>query len=191
VLALAVALVIATKELIQCVLGTVFRASTRMFSLGDRVEVGEIRGDVIDHGILGTTILEVGPDHQRTGRALTLPNNMFLTTPVINETHTQSFVLHLMTIPLREGNDWKRAEEIVLRTANDVCGAYLSSARDNMEQLARRHGLVPRSAEPQVMVQLAEPERVNLLLRIPIPVRDKGRVEQAFLRGVLDDLVRG
>ena len=55
--ALAAALVVATKELILCVSGGFLRATTRSFAVGDRIEVSGQRGEVIDLGFLTTTIL--------------------------------------------------------------------------------------------------------------------------------------
>ncbi|WP_146429413.1 mechanosensitive ion channel domain-containing protein [Blastopirellula retiformator] len=75
ILAFAVAVVIALKELIQCISGSIMKAVGRPFKLGDRIEFHNIRGDVIDHNVLTTTILELGPDQmtqQLTGRAIVL-----------------------------------------------------------------------------------------------------------------------
>ena len=70
---LAMAIVWATKETIACIQGAVYRLSSNAFQVGDRINVGEIRGDVIDPGLLSTTVLEVGSGHQRTGRTISIP----------------------------------------------------------------------------------------------------------------------
>ncbi|NJL24780.1 MAG: mechanosensitive ion channel [Calothrix sp. SM1_5_4] len=59
--AVAAALAISTKEIIQCFLGGFYKASTRPFEIGDRIEVNGCRGEVIDHNFLCTTVLEIGP----------------------------------------------------------------------------------------------------------------------------------
>ena len=58
--AVAVAIVVATKELILCLSGALLRATTRAFSVGDWVEIGENRGEVTDHTMLATTLQEFG-----------------------------------------------------------------------------------------------------------------------------------
>ena len=73
VLVLASAIVVATKELIMCFTGGTLRATSQAFRVGDRVEIGAVRGDVIQTGLLTTTLLETGPSHQRTGRLLVIP----------------------------------------------------------------------------------------------------------------------
>ena len=69
VVAIAVAFVVATKELILCVMGSILKTGAGSFTVGDRIQVKDFRGDVIDQNLLATTILEVGPGkltHQRT-----------------------------------------------------------------------------------------------------------------------------
>jgi hypothetical protein len=87
-LAFAVAIVLAFKELILCVLGAMLKTSARSFTIGDRIEINDLRGDVFDHTLLTTTLLEVGPGkatHQHTGRKIVIPNSLFLNTPVMND----------------------------------------------------------------------------------------------------------
>lgn len=186
VMALAVAIVIATKELLLCVLGTILRASAAAFAVGDRIEINGIRGDVIDHGLLATTVLEIGPGLQRTGHAVTIPNSQLLHTAVVNETFTDAYVLHVIAIPLRIDAEWRLVEEAALRVAREVCAEFLAEARKYMYASARLHGLTMPFVEPRVVVQLPVPGQVNLLLRVPTPAREKGRTEQRILRALLE-----
>src|SRR5690606_5223471 len=56
--AIAAAIVIATKELIMCISGSFLRTGSHAFKVGDRIEVGGIRGDVFDTTLLTTTLFE-------------------------------------------------------------------------------------------------------------------------------------
>ncbi len=191
--AIAAALVIATKELIMCVSGTILEGSGRGFSIGDRVEVSGIRGDVFDQTLLTTTILEVGPGHQThqyTGRTVTLPNSLFLTNAIINETATDEYVLHLIVVPVKADEDLPRLERALLNAAVNESSSYLDDAKRNMERIGSSRGLKSLSVEPRVTVQLVEPGRANLVLRLPAPARRRGQIEQAILRTVLPELTR-
>jgi len=184
VVALAVAFVIATKELIQCVSGSVLRTTQNVYSIGDRIEVGGFRGDVIDQGMLTTTLLEIGPGrsfHMHTGRTVVIPNSLLLTAPVVNESAMEQYVVHVFSIPLRVEDDWQRAEEILIEAANEECQPYLDEARRHMETLEKTHGFSSPSVEPRVAVQLADPGKIELLVRVPSPVGRQGRIEQAVL----------
>lgn len=189
VVAIAAALVLATKELILCVSGAVLRAGSGAFSVGDRVELGAARGDVIDISLLSTTLLEVGPGHQRTGRAVTVPNSMLLSAPVVNETFMDQYVVHVVKVPIDpERDEWEAAERALLAAGRDASAEHLEPARRFMDALSKRHGLPNLSVEPRVQVHVAGPREVHLLLRVPAPVRERGRVEQAVLRSYLTQM---
>ncbi|MEZ4338041.1 MAG: mechanosensitive ion channel [Sandaracinaceae bacterium] len=182
---LASAIVLGTKELIMCVSGSIVRATTRSFEVGDRIEVAGLRGDVIDLGVLGTTILEIGPGHQRTGRTLVLPNSLLLSNSVGNETFTEDYVLHTFTVPLDKGADWRAAERRLLAIASDACAGHTEAARTQMDAIGARHGLSSFDVDPRVTVH-PETSGFTLRVRIPTPARERGRLEQEVIRRFLD-----
>lgn len=186
--AVAAALVIATKELLMCVTGTLLEGSAKGFRVGDRIEVNGHRGDVYDQTLLTTTLLEVGPGAntaQYSGRAVMLPNSVFLTHPVINETFTQEYILHTIVVPLKFEDDWQKAERALLDAAQDACTDYLDDARKYMDEVTRARDLHPLSVEPRVTLRIPEPSRLDLIVRMPVPVRRRSRIEQMVLRRAL------
>lgn len=183
--ALAAALVLATKELIMCLSGAVLRASTGAYDLGDRIELDGLRGDVVRIGLLSTTVLEVGPSHQRTGRAVVLPNSLLLSKPVVNESYTDEYVLHTFEVPIARSGDWRGAERRLLELALELCTPWQEQVRARLERLARDHGLPAPNSEPKVSLQLPDEDSLVLLVRIPVPARQKARVEQEILRRFL------
>ncbi|MCC6873770.1 MAG: mechanosensitive ion channel family protein [Sandaracinaceae bacterium] len=186
VVAIAAALVLATKELILCVSGTVLRTTAGSFSVGDRVELAGVRGDVIDTSLFTTTILEIGAGHQRTGRSITVPNSVLMSQAVVNETFMDEYVLHVITIPMASGAGWKRSEQALLAAARAATAEHLEPARRFMNALAAKHGLPQFSVEPRVLVALPSPTEMQLVLRLPAPSRDRGRLEQWVLRDYLE-----
>ena len=189
VAAVAAATVLAAKELIECVSGSLMRSSNRMFDIGDRIEIGDYRGDVIDHSLLATTILEVGPgasSHQTTGRAVVIPNSMLLDKPVVNESFTKTYALHTVTVGLDpRKDDWQLAERCLLKAAGEACASYMAKAAEEFEAMSDQQGLEMPSLEPRVILQLSDANKTLLILRMVVPSRRKGRVEQAVLRRYL------
>lgn len=186
--AVAAALVIATKELILCISGGLVRRVGGAFRIGDRIEVGSHRGDVVAVNMWTTTILEIGAGQQRTGRAVVLPNSQYLTNAVVNESFTQRYVLHVVTIGLAGDADWRKAREFLLAAAQEVVADHLDDARAHMDAVAREHGLSPPSVEPRVFIRLPEPNRKDLLLRFPAPSLERARMEQRIVETYLDRL---
>lgn len=186
--AIAVAVVLATKELILCLSGTVLRMGTNAYTLGDRIEVAGTRGNVLDQTLLATTVLEIGPgqtSQQYTGRAVVFPNSLLLSHPIVNETYLRQYVVHVMTVPLWTEDDWQTAEKLLLEIAMAECAPFLDEARRHMKDLEGKAWLDAPSVQPRVNVQLPEPGRINLLLRIPAPAHRTSRLEQAILKRFL------
>ncbi|WP_418317222.1 mechanosensitive ion channel domain-containing protein [Piscinibacter sakaiensis] len=99
--AVAVAVVIATKELILCFSGSFIRASSRSFSVGDLIEIAGTRGEVVDHNVFVTMVHEVEPStHSYTGRTVVLPNSVFLGQPMRNERLMRDYTYHAFSLTL-------------------------------------------------------------------------------------------
>lgn len=186
--AVAVALILATKELIMCVLGSFFKVVSGSFSIGDQIIVEEYRGQVINQTLLSTTLIEIGPGkemHQQTGRSIVLPNSLFITAPVINESFRQDYVLHGFSIPIKLTAEWKKAEELLLGVAKEVCEPFYKDARKQLVQAARKMSVGTPNIEPRVSVRVGEPDKITLITRVPAPVRKRGRIEQEIVQKFL------
>ena len=189
VVAIAVALVVATKELILCLIGSVLKAGSSTFDIGDRIQIKDYRGDVIDHNPLTTTLLEVGPgkgSHQLTGRVLTLPNAMFVAEALSNETPNARYMFHVISIPFKRDHDWQGAKAAMLETAKRECQPYRDEARRYLVRFSTQRGLEPPSVEPRVTIQVPAPEEIHLVMRMPVPTARRLAIEQAILNVVME-----
>ncbi|AOL22657.1 Small-conductance mechanosensitive channel [Erythrobacter litoralis] len=124
--AVAVAIVVATKELILCLSGSAFRTFTRAYSIGDIIEIGSHRGEVIDINLLSTRLREMD---RRDGsiRALdqgvVVPHSLLFTQPA--------------RVLAREGRRPVHAFAIVFETRTDLfarLGEIESRANDALRQ---------------------------------------------------------
>lgn len=183
-LALGAAIVLATKEIWTCVMGAVLRASTGSFRIGDRIEIAGMRGYVIAHGLLGTTLLELAQNHQRTGRAVVFPNSLLLASAVINESFTTAYVLHSFTVPVEE-ESWVAMERKLLDAAQDVCVATIGPAKKHLDEVGRKHGLPLFSVEPRVTIHAMGNGSMNLVVRVPTLASERSATEQQIIRRAL------
>jgi len=186
--ALAFAIVFSFKEVISSANWEIFRATTNAYTVGDYIEINGMRGVVLDHNFLSTTIQELGPgknSNQFSGRSVTIPNNTFLTSPLINESYMKEYVLHTLTVPMTADDDWEKAEEILLEAANDECEDYLENARRHFDSLRYKLNIGLSAVEPRVAIEMPEPNKINLVLRFPTPFARKWTKEQAILKKFL------
>lgn len=97
--AVVVAIVIATKELILCVSGSLLRASSSTFVIGDLVEYGGHTGYVMDQSLLTTELQEVDEvSGLPSGNQIVLPNSLFLNHPVKNYSHLRPYTVHSFSL---------------------------------------------------------------------------------------------
>ena len=184
IVAIAVAFVVATKELILCFIGSLVKGGARSFDIGDRIQVKDFRGDVIDQNLLATTILEVGPGkftHQRTGRATVIPNSLFVSEPVINESFTEDYVLHVFTVPFKRDDNWQLAQQVLLDATQAQCEPFLETARRYMRRLGDRRGLEVPMVDPRVSIQVPLANEIHLVVRFPCRPSQRSAIEQAVL----------
>jgi small-conductance mechanosensitive channel len=132
----AAALTIVSKELILNFLGSFVIFWREVFAIGDRVEIGDFSGDVIDKGILYFTLLETGrtdSTNHSTGRLIKVPNALALTLPVVNSTRGAGYVWTELRIVLTPESDWEKARERLI----DLINAYYVSEKIDLERVKR------------------------------------------------------
>jgi small-conductance mechanosensitive channel len=182
--AVAAAVVIGFKEVIASLLGGLFRSTNDLYSVGDRIEISGFRGDVIDVTLTRTVLYEIGPGpsiHQFTGRSITFPNALLLTQPLMNESSTGPYVLHVFKLPFHRESDWRQERELLLRAASAQCSAFQVHAQEEFNRFARKQGLEAPDATPRVTVSYSDVSTIDLIVRIPSKANRKGRLEQAIL----------
>jgi len=186
--ALAAALVLATKELILCWSGAALRMGGKAYAVGDRIQIAGHRGVVLDHDMFATKLLEIGPGqsaHLYTGRVAVFPNSLLFTNPLIKENPEQEYGLYTVVVPIKNDNDWQRAERTLLEAAKIECAPFMEEAVRQMKLLEQAHLLEAPSPEPRITIQLPESGKIHLVLRFPAPDRGRSRIEQAILRRYL------
>lgn len=149
--AFTVALVIATREMIQCLVGSLYLASSKSFVVGDWIKVGHHSGEVVASDWLSTTLLEVDLETQSygyTGRTLNVPNNQFVGNSFQNLNFMRRYVAHSFAITREE-------EEVNIL---DVKGYILDKAKhycEPFEEVASRYNAL---IEKRLGVSIIGPE---------------------------------
>ncbi len=158
---LAAGLAFALQEVIGSFAGWLSIISSKPFHIGDRIESGGIQGDVVDIGILRTTIMEIGNwlvgDHN-TGRIVTLSNAFIFKEPLYSYSVHLHYIWDEIQIPLPYGSNWKRAIEILLETVNDhpEFKKLLPQARRQRDDISRRYAIKITPLEPKVFVNITD-----------------------------------
>lgn len=183
--AFAVAIVLASKEIILCFTGGLYRIIARPFAGGDWIEVGAYRGEVLREGLLSTYLQELvaDDDHTReyTGRTIALPNGLLLSNPVIDLNIKRNFVFHEFDVttantdfnPLDALKALKESVTEAWSAQRDVAERYWSMVRN-------RSAVDFRKPDPIVQLNTTELGLYVFQVRIFCNRRDTGDVEHAI-----------
>lgn len=85
----------------------------RPIKVGDRIEVGNVEGDVISIGARSTTVLT------NDNISIIVPNSMFITENVINWSHNDAKVRFRIPVSVAYGSDVRQVERLLLEVAGE------------------------------------------------------------------------
>jgi small-conductance mechanosensitive channel len=159
-------------------------------SVGDRIEINNVKGDVIDIGLLRIAVLEVGnwvSAEQSTGRVVFFPNSFIFKGHFFNYSTGNSFIWDEIHITVTYESNWKRAREIIEDVARRVSDAFVEAARLSQERVSRRFHINLGTLTPYVYVSIAE-SGVDLILRYLTEVRRRRTCHDQICREVLEAL---
>lgn len=185
-------LAFAMQEVIGALAGWVSILTGRQFRVGDRIQMGGVRGDVIDLSPLRTKILEIGSGHdedswirgrQYTGRVVSVSNKAVFSEPVFNSSASFDYLWEELTVPVAYSDDWPRAEQVLREEAERVSSS--ADARRAMDEVRRRYPVGRAEVEPRVFVRATD-NWVELSARFVVPVRSARAVKDQMTRRVLD-----
>lgn len=195
VLGLATAgIAFAMQEVIGAVAGWFNITSGRIFRVGDRIEMGGVRGDVIDVTPLRTKIMEMGSTaddgswvrgRQYTGRVVAVSNKATFTDPVYNYNAGFEYLWEELRLPIPHDADWRAAERILAEEAERISAS--EGAQAAMRAMVDRYPVPATEVVPRVFVQATD-NWMELAARFVVPVRTARSVKDAFTRRLRDRL---
>lgn len=113
---LTAGLAIALKDPLTNIAGWIFILTRNPFTVGDRIQIGEHKGDVIDLRIFQFTLLEIGnwvDADQSTGRIIHIPNGRVFTQTQSNYSSGFEFIWNEIPILLTFESKWEKAKELL------------------------------------------------------------------------------
>jgi small-conductance mechanosensitive channel len=158
---LAAGLAFALQEVIGSIAGWVTIVTGQPFTIGDRIETGGIRGDVVDIGLLRTKLMEIGNwlggDHN-TGRIVTVSNAFIFKEPLFNYSRHLHYIWDEVTLPVTYESDWQRATRIMIDAVQQhpLYQELLPKAQEQRRRTRREFAIKITPLEPRVFVRLTD-----------------------------------
>lgn len=167
---------------IESFTGWLLNSFRSYYRVGDRIEVGEVFGDVYSIDFLNTTVWEIGkPSSERgfvqaeqpTGRLITFPNNEVLAGSIVNLTRDFPWVWDEYGVAIANESDLRHAVGVVQSVAERVLAKEMEAPAEAYEAILQRAGLVREIArKPEVFVSTTD-WSTDLTIRYLVDARQR------------------
>ncbi len=175
----------ALQELIASVAGWFAIAFARFYKTGDRVQLGGIKGDVVDIGMLRTTLMEIGGwvnGDLYNGRVVRIANSFIFKEPVFNYSGDFPFLWDEIVVPVKYGSDVGLARNLLSETANEFLSEYAADARVAWEELVKKYPIENAQIEPLITASFDE-NWISFTLRYVVDFKKRRTTkDQLFAR---------
>lgn len=194
-------LAFALQQVITSIAGYLLILRGNIFTVGDRLDMGGVRGDVIGLGFLRTTILEMGAPpgdtdsaeanapswvagRQYTGRIVTVANNSIFNEPVFNYTRDFPYLWEELRLPVPYRTNAEEAERIMLDVARRHAVNVDEVRSDALDAMRRRYVMPQTDLKPAVFYQLTD-NWLLLTVRFAVPARGIRKIKSDMSREIL------
>lgn len=178
----------ALQEVIASVAGWVAVSLGGFYKVGDRVQLGGIKGDVIDIGILRTTLMELGQwvdGDLYNGRVVRIANSFVFKEPVFNYSGDFPFLWDEIKIPIKYGCDHHVALATLSAIASEVVGSYAQEAEMAWKDLVRRYRVEHAQTAPIISL-VANDNWMEFTLRYVVAFKARRSTKTSLFLAIMD-----
>lgn len=189
---LAAGLTIALREPVTSLAGWIFLIWRKPFDMGDRIQIGEHKGDVIDIRIFKFTILEIGnwvDADQSTGRVIHIPNHRVFSENIANYTSDFEFLWDELRVPLTFESNWKKAKKILTEIVEKHLLDFVDEAKRQVKRASNSYLIHYKYLTPIVYTEVKE-NGIVLTIRYLINPRKRRTTAQDLWEDILVEFNR-
>src|SRR5215472_8270915 len=144
-------IVVALQDVIASFGGFIAIEFSNLYRVGDRIQVNETKGDVIDISVMRTTVMETGnwvSGDLYNGRIVRIPNSSVLKGLVFNYSQGFRYVWDEIKVRLTAESDHSYAREMLKRVGRETVNDYLAEAQDAWKQIVDNYRVENPLLEP-------------------------------------------
>ncbi|MBX3173766.1 MAG: mechanosensitive ion channel [Gemmatimonadaceae bacterium] len=178
----------ALQEVIASVAGWVAVLFGGFYAPGDRVQLGGIKGDVIDIGILRTTLMECGQwvdGDLYNGRIVRVANSFVFKEPVVNYSADFPFLWDELKVPITYRSDRHEARSILQNVANEVTRDTVDAGRRTWAAVVRKYRIEDARIEPMVHLRATD-NWIEFTVRYIVDYRRRRATRDEIFSRILD-----
>jgi small-conductance mechanosensitive channel len=183
---------IALKDPIVNLAGWGYLLWLRPIKIGDRVQIGDRRGDVINMGTFQFSLMEIGRGEQgesSTGRIIYVPNGIVFTENVINFSHGFPYIWTEVPVCVTFESNWEKAKDILERIGIRYGENLTKTAESELKKTAHKFLIHQPQFEPTIFTKVLD-NGIELAVRYICKPQDKRVTEHAIWEAVLTDFAK-
>ena len=149
----------ALQEVIVSIAGYIAIFTSNFYRLGDRVQLGGIKGDVVDIGLLRTTLMEVGDwvdGDLYNGKMVRVANSFVFKEPVYNYSGDFPFLWDEIKIPIKTTSDYEYARTLFYDILKEQVGAFAHSSQEAWNKMIGIYKIENARVQPMVSMMFNE-----------------------------------
>jgi len=180
----------ALQEVIASVAGWLAVSFGGYYGTGDRIQLGGIRGDVIDIGVLRTTLMECGQwvnGDLYNGRIVRVSISFVFKEPVFNYSAHFPFLWDEVMVPIKYGCDYRMARRIIERVAGEVVGEYARGARKAWGDVVSKYLIDDARVDP-VVTMAANQNWIEFTLRYVVDYKMRRGTKDRIFTRILEEI---
>ena len=189
---LSAGVAIALKDPLVNLIGWQYILWRRPFDVGDRVEIGEKAGDVIDITPFNFTMMEIGNwvgADESTGRILHVPNGQVFTQYLANYGKGFKYIWNEIAILITFESNWTKAKSI-LEDISSKRAAHLSKpAEKKVIEASKKFMITDQKLEPKVFTKICDSGIEFTIRYLCTPMRRR-RSEQYMWEDILTEFAK-
>ena len=185
---LSAGIAIALKEPVASIAGWMYIIGRKPFDIGDRIEIAQTKGDVIDISVFKFTLLEIGnwvDADQSTGRVIHVPNYKVFQEEVANYTSNFEFIWQEISVLITFESNWKKAKRILQDIVDTTMQDFIEQAREQIKHAEKSYLIQYQYLTPIVYTGKKD-SGVNLTIRYLSDPRKRRSTSQAIWESVFD-----
>ena len=178
----------ALQEVIASIAGWLALTFSNFYHPGDRVQLGGIKGDVIDIGVLRTTLMELGQwvdGDLYNGRIVRVANSFVFKEPVFNYSGDFPFLWDEIKVPVRFGSDRQEARNIIQQAAALAVASYADTAAVAWQEMVKRYRIEDASVTPAITLVVND-NWMEYTLRYVVDYRRRRTTKDALFNHIMD-----
>ena len=150
---------IALKDPIVNLVGWQYIVWRRPFDVGDRVEIGQKAGDVIDITPFNFTMMEIGnwvSADESTGRIIHIPNGQVFTRHLANYGKGFQYIWNEISVLVTFESNWKEAKSILEKISSKRAAHLSKPAERRIIEASKKFMITDQRLDPKVFTKIAD-----------------------------------